>query len=202
MVKTLTLHSKYTIKNYTVPACNMLKSEIKRITKEAIQSTKKKLKKNEITHTNFAINSSIERSFVTNMGHSIEKLAAIGEHVERVGDLPTSKRKKVTDLIVKITPEKKLRFEIKTSSNTKCGTDKEKMEDDVRNNREGWWVIAFKKYGEKNDKKCFQKDEKKRRFNTEHFWNACGIDYQELLNVWLQKDYIIDDMVKESKILN
>ena len=49
--------------------------------------------------------------------------------------------------------------------------------------------------------KCFKQDEQQRRLGTKHFWELCGIDYQKLLEVWHNKDFIIDKMIHESEIL-
>ena len=184
-------------------ACKLLKEEIIFAGNQGIATTTAKLANNEITNTNFAIYASIERTVVTLLGTSIEKVASVGSHVQHVGQEPRSKRKKVTDVKINL-KTKMLRIEIKTSSNSKSGTDHAQMVSNCADNKEGiiegWWVIAFRKFGEKKDKICFKCDEHRRRLGTVQFWKLCGIEYEKLLSVWHAKDFIVEEMICSSNI--
>lgn len=190
---------------HTEEACKKMFDAILDATRQGIQTAKNKLKNKEITRTTFAVVASIERTVVTVLGNVIEKIAAVGERVTHVGNETRTKRKKVTDVLISLT-DKVYRVEIKTSSNSKTGTDKAQMITNCDNNKEtnveGWWVIAFRKFGENPNMKCFNQDEQRRRLGTKHFWEMCGIDYEKLLAVWHNKDFIIEDMIHESGILS
>ena len=190
--------------NHTEEACKKMKNAIRAAVTQGIETAKAKLKKGVITRTTFAIMASIERTVVTILGNVIEKVASVGERVQHVGNASKTNRKKVTDVLISL-DGKVYRVEIKTSSNSKTGTDKAQMITNCKNNKEtnieGWWVIAFRKFGENPSMKCFKQDEQQRRLGTKHFWELCGIDYQKLLEVWHNKDFIIDKMIHESEIL-
>jgi hypothetical protein len=184
-------------KIYTKLACEKLKQEIKSAGKKAIENTTRKKKNGEITNTEIAFYSSIERSFVTYLGHGIERVAAVADHVECVGSVSHSLREKATDIRIHL-DTKVMRVEIKTSSNTKCGTDFNHMIESCTDNIEGWWVVAFQKFSEKKKlkRKIFNRADEKRRLGTVEFWKMCGIDYHELVKIWFRKDFILDEMIQ------
>ena len=191
---------------HTDLACTILKNIIKSITNDAINNVARKIRTGDICKTKYSIYSAIERSVSTKLGTEIEKIAAIGDHVEHVGAISTKERKKVTDVIITMENGNKARFEIKTSSNTKTGTDYSKMISDVKNNQEdnieAWHVVAFQKRGEPENKAAFQMNVAKRRYSTRKFWELCHIKYDDLLHIWHSKDYIIDEQINNSGIID